>query len=173
MRMEKSNLNKFENLEVLAPAGDEERFTAALDYGADAIYLGGKTFGMRASPGNFTFEQLKSAVDRAHQKGVKVYLTCNTLPRNDEIPHFREFIENTQKCGVDAVIVADLGLMSLIKKYTPDMEIHMSTQTGIVNYVTANELYNMGAKRVVLARELSLEEIAEIRAKSPDRKSVV
>lgn len=167
MRMEKNNLNKFENLEVLAPAGDEERFTAALDYGADAIYLGGKTFGMRASPGNFTFEQLQTAVNKAHCKDVKVYLTCNTLPRNDEIPHFKEFIENAQYCGVDAVIVADLGLMSLIKKYTPDMEIHMSTQTGIVNYVTANELYNMGAKRVVLARELSLEEIAEIRAKSP------
>lgn len=157
----------FDNLEVLAPAGDSERFDAALDYGADAIYLGGKTFGMRASPGNFTFEQLKDAVDKAHEKGVKVYLTCNTLPRNKEIPHFKEFIENTEKCGVDAVIVADLGLMSLVKKYTPDMEIHMSTQTGIVNYVTANELYNMGAKRVVLARELSFEDIAEIRANCP------
>lgn len=165
-KMEKNKLNIFDNLEVLAPAGDSERFNAALDYGADAIYLGGKTFGMRASPFNFTFEQLKDAVDKAHKKGVKVYITCNTLPRNNEIPYFKEFIQNTEKCNVDAVIVADLGLLSLIKKYTPDMEIHMSTQTGIVNYVTANEIYNMGAKRVVLARELSLEEIAEIRAKS-------
>lgn len=154
-------------MELLSPAGDQERFQAAIDYGADAVYLGAKKFGMRASPDNFTFEQLKNAVDTAHGKGVKVYLTCNTLPRNNEIPEFEEFITNVHKCNVDAVIVADLGLMSLIKKYTPDMEIHMSTQTGIVNYVTANELYNMGAKRVVLARELSLDDIAEIRAKTP------
>lgn len=160
-------MNKFENLEVLAPAGDWERFQAAMDYGADAIYLGAKNFGMRASPDNFTFEQLKKTVDIAHKKGIKIYLTCNTLPRNNEIPEFEDFIKNVQQCMVDAVIVADLGLMSLIKKYTPDMEIHMSTQTGIVNYITANELYNMGAKRIVLARELSLEEISEIRAKSP------
>ena len=157
----------YDELEVLAPAGDFERFQAALDYGADAIYLGGKTFGMRASPANFDFEQLNEAVKLAHSKNKKVYLTCNTLPRNNEVPKFEEFIKNVAACNIDAVIVADLGLMSLIKKYTPDMEIHMSTQTGIVNYQTANVLYNMGAKRVVLARELSLEEIAEIRAKSP------
>ena len=157
----------YDELEVLAPAGDFERFQAALDYGADAIYLGGKTFGMRASPANFDFEQLNEAVQLAHSKNKKIYLTCNTLPRNNEIPQFEEFIKSVAKCDIDAVIVADLGLMSLIKKYTPDMEIHMSTQTGIVNYQTANVLYNMGAKRVVLARELSLEEIAEIRAKSP------
>ena len=157
----------YDELEVLAPAGDFERFQAALDYGADAIYLGGKTFGMRASPANFDFEQLNEAVKLAHSKNKKVYLTCNTLPRNNEVPKFEEFIKSVAACNIDAVIVADLGLMSLIKKYTPDMEIHMSTQTGIVNYQTANVLYNMGAKRVVLARELSLEEIAEIRAKSP------
>ncbi|MGN1481611.1 peptidase U32 family protein [Porcipelethomonas sp.] len=160
-------MNNFENLEVLAPAGDVERFQAAIDYGADAIYLGGKNFGMRASPGNFTFEQLNKAVKDAHDKNVKIYITCNTLPRNNEIPEFEDFIKNVQACDVDAVIVADLGLMSLIKKYTPDLEIHMSTQTGIVNYASANELYNMGAKRVVLARELSIDEIAEIRAKTP------
>lgn len=157
----------YDELEVLAPAGDFERFQAALDYGADAIYLGGKTFGMRASPANFDFEQLNEAVKLAHSKNKKVYLTCNTLPRNNEVPQFEEFIKSVAACNIDAVIVADLGLMSLIKKYTPDMEIHMSTQTGIVNYQTANVLYSMGAKRVVLARELSLEEIAEIRAKSP------
>ncbi len=158
------DLNK---LEVLAPAGDTERFNSALDYGADAIYIGGKTFGMRAGAGNFSFGEMKNSVELAHKKGVKVYLTCNTLPRNNEIPFFQEFIENAVACKVDALIVADLGLLSLIKKFAPDMEIHMSTQTGIVNYVTANELYNMGAKRVVLARELSLDEIAEIRAKTP------
>ena len=156
-----------DNLEVLAPAGDYERLCAALDYGADAVYLGGQSFGMRAGPANFTYDTLKSAVELAHSKGVKIYLTCNTLPRNNEIPHFQQFIEEAVDCKVDAVIVADLGLLSLVKKYAPNMEVHMSTQTGIVNYVTANELYNMGVKRIVVARELSLDEIAEIRAKTP------
>ncbi len=158
------DLNK---LELLSPAGDYERFRAALDYGADAVYLGGQAFGMRAAPQNFTAEALKAAADEAHGRNVKVYLTCNTLPRNSEIPLFRRFMEEAVYCGVDAVIVADIGLMSLVKKYAPDMEIHMSTQTGIVNYAAARELYNMGAKRVVLARELSMDEIAEIRAKTP------
>lgn len=155
------------NLEILSPAGDYERFRAALDYGADAVYLGGQGFSMRAAPQNFTAETLKSAVEEAHARGVKVYLTCNTLPRNNEIPLFEQFMREAEAAKVDAVIVADLGLMALVKKFTPDMEIHMSTQTGIVNYASANELYNMGAKRVVLARELSLEEIAEIRVKTP------
>lgn len=155
------------NLEVLAPAGDHERLCAALDYGADAVYLGGKSFGMRAGPENFGYNGLKAATKLAHSRGVKIYLTCNTLPRNSEIPYFRQFIEEAVDCGVDAVIVADLGLLSLVKRYAPDMEIHMSTQTGIVNYVTANELYSMGAKRIVTARELSIEEIAEIRTKTP------
>ena len=156
------------DLEVLAPAGDEERFNAAINYGADAVYLGRKQFGMRASPLNFDFEQLRNAVQKAHEKGVKVYLTCNTLPRNNEIPFFEQFVREAVEAKVDAMIVADIGLLMLIKRYAPDMEIHISTQTGIVNYVTARELYNMGAKRVVLARELSLDEIAEIRAKCPD-----
>lgn len=156
-------------LEVLAPAGDEERFTSAVKYGADAVYLGRKQFGMRSSPMNFDFEQLVNAVRTAHSKGIKVYLTCNTLPRNNEIPYFEQFVREAVEAEVDALIVADIGLLALIKKYAPDMEIHISTQTGIVNYVTARELHNMGAKRIVLARELTLDEIAEIRAKtSPD-----
>ncbi len=156
-------------LEVLAPAGDEERFGAAVKYGADAVYLGRKQFGMRSSPLNFDFEQLCNTVKYAHERNVKVYLTCNTLPKNNEIPHFEQFVREAVEAGVDALIVADIGLLMLIKRYAPDMEIHISTQTGIVNYVTARELYNLGAKRIVLARELSLDEIAEIRAKtSPD-----
>lgn len=156
-------------LEVLAPAGDEERFNACINYGADAVYLGRKQFGMRSSPMNFDFEQLVKAVQSAHAKGIKVYLTCNTLPRNSEIPQFEQFVHEAVEAQVDALIVADIGLLALIKKYAPDMEIHISTQTGVVNYVTARELYNMGAKRIVLARELTLDEIAEIRAKtSPD-----
>lgn len=153
-------------LEVLAPAGDMERFRAAIDFGADAVYLGGQMFGMRAGPANFTPDGLKQACDEAHKRGVKVYLTCNTLPRNNEIVHFEEFIKTASDAGIDAVIATDIGILSLIKKYTPDMEIHISTQAGIVNYVAAQEFYNMGAKRVVLARELSLDEIAEIRAKT-------
>ncbi|MDE6500943.1 MAG: U32 family peptidase [Ruminococcus sp.] len=156
-------------LEVLAPAGDEERFNACINYGADAVYLGRKQFGMRSSPLNFDFEQLEKAVKSAHAKGIKVYLTCNTLPRNNEIPQFEQFVREAVEAKVDALIVADIGLLALIKKYAPDMEIHISTQTGVVNYVTARELHNMGAKRIVLARELSLEEISKIRAKtSPD-----
>lgn len=158
----------YNRLEVLAPAGDIERFNAALDYGADAIYLGGQSFGMRAGPENFSFENLKNAVEIAHLRGVKVYLTCNTLPRNNEIANFQGFVEQAVACKVDAVIATDIGVLSLIKKFAPDLEIHISTQAGIVNYVTANEFYNMGAKRVVLARELSLDEIAEIRAKTPN-----
>lgn len=159
-------MNNYE-LEVLAPAGDYERLVSALNYGADAVYLGRENFGMRSAPSNFDFEGLSKAVRMCHEKGVKVYLTCNILPRNNEIPMLQQFAEEAAAAGVDALIIADIGVFSLIRKYIPDMEIHMSTQTGIVNYVTANELYNMGCKRVVLARELSLDEIAEIRARTP------
>lgn len=154
-------------LEVLAPVGDMERLYAALDFGADAVYLGGTAFGMRAASASFDAELLKKACDEAHSRGKRVYLTCNTLPHNDEIVHLEQFVNDALAAGVDAMIANDIGVFSLIKKYAPDMEIHVSTQAGIVNYVTANEFYNMGAKRVVLARELSLEEIAEIRAKTP------
>ena len=154
--------------ELLAPAGDRERLEAALMYGADAVYLGGDAFGMRAAPQNFNFEQLKEAVDLCHTKGVKVYLTCNTLARNDEILKLPYYLEQWADIGVDAFIVADIGVLSLCKKYAPNIPVHISTQAGIVNYVTANEFYNMGATRVVTARELSMTEIAEIRAKVPN-----
>lgn len=154
-------------IELLSPAGDMERLEAALDFGADAVYLGGKMFGMRAASPNFTPEQLRTACEKAHDLGRRVYLTCNVLPRNREIGELEGFVKEALEAGVDALIVSDIGVFSLVKKYAPDMEIHMSTQTGIVNYAAANEFYEMGAKRVVLARELSLEEIAEIRAKTP------
>ena len=160
-------------LEVLAPVGDMERLYAALDFGADAVYLGGTAFGMRAASASFDAELLKKACDEAHSRGKRVYLTCNTLPHNDEIVHLEQFVNDALAAGVDAMIANDIGVFSLIKKYAPDMEIHVSTQAGIVNYVTANEFYNMGAKRVVLARELSLEEIAEIRAKTPKDLEIV
>ena len=154
-------------LEVLAPVGDMERLYAALDFGADAVYLGGTAFGMRAASASFDAELLKKACDEAHSRGKRVYLTCNTLPHNDEIVHLEQFVNDALAAGVDAMIANDIGVFSLIKKYAPDMEIHVSTQAGIVNYVTANEFYNMGAKRVVLARELSLEEIRVIRRDTP------
>lgn len=155
-------------VELLSPAGDFECLEAALRFGCDAVYLGGKGYGMRASAKNFDFDELKKAVELAHEKGVRVYLTCNTLPSNQEIEAFPKFIKNAETAGVDAVIVCDLGVMGLVKKYAPSMEIHMSTQVGIVNYAAANELYNMGAKRVVLSRETGIEDIKRIRDKIPE-----
>ena len=153
--------------ELLSPAGDRERLEAALMFGADAVYLGGDIFSMRAAPQNFDFEGLSEAVKLCHEKKVKVYLACNTLPRNGEADMLSSYLERWQDIGVDAFIVADIGVLSLCKKYAPRTPVHISTQAGIVNYVTANEFYNMGASRVVMARELSLSEIAEIRAKTP------
>ena len=153
--------------ELLCPAGDRERFNAALYFGADAIYLAGTEFGMRAAPGNFDPDALRDAVATAHKQGVMVYLTCNTLPRNDEIERMPAFLEMAQDAGVDGFIVADIGVLALCKKYAPRVPVHISTQAGIVNYQTANEFYNMGASRIVTARELSLEEIATLRQKTP------
>ncbi|MEG3006866.1 MAG: U32 family peptidase [Oscillospiraceae bacterium] len=153
--------------EVLAPVGDTERLEAAILYGADAVYLGGKQFGMRANPSNFTNDELANAVKLAHSHNVRVYLTCNTLPTNEEIEFLPQFIDDAVNAGVDAMIVADIGILMTIRHQAPQMDVHISTQTGIVNYLTANELYKLGAKRVVLARELSLEAIKTIRAKTP------
>ncbi len=152
--------------ELLSPAGDAECFESALKFGADAIYLAGKQFGMRSAPTNFDIETLRESVKKAHEKNVKVYVTCNTLPRNDEIDRMPSFLEETADCGIDAFIIADLGVMQLAAKYAPDIERHVSTQAGVVNYQTASFLYDMGATRVVLARELSLDDIAGIRAKT-------
>ena len=154
--------------ELLAPAGDEECLLSALDYGADAVYLAGKTFGMRAGAKNFGTEELFRAVQTAHERGVKVYITCNTVPTNDEAERFPEFIRTAEECGVDAVIAADIGVIAMIKEYAPRLAIHASTQTGIVNYRTALELYKMGVCRVVLAREVDLENIRTIRKNIPD-----
>lgn len=154
--------------EILAPAGDAERLRAALDFGADAVYLGGNLFGMRQGAPNFDAQALCEAAALAHASGRKVYLTVNTLPRNEEFSLLPAFIAEAVNAGVDAMIVADLGVLSVIREQAPHMPIHMSTQTGIVNYQTANVLYQMGARRVVLARELSLDEIAEIRRKIPE-----
>ncbi len=153
--------------EVLAPAGDAERLEAALQYGADAVYLSMTQFGMRTAPQNFDETALAAAVQKAHGRGVSVYLTCNILPRNDEIAQLPRYFEAATAAGVDALIVADLGVIGMTKRYAPHVPLHISTQFGVVNYQTARELHDMGAARVVLARELSMEEIAEVRAKTP------
>ena len=153
--------------EVLAPAGDMECLRAAVLYGADAVYLGGKEFGMRASPKNFDRAELAEAVRHCHKRGVKVYLTCNTLPTNEEAEQLPDFLHQAEDAGVDALVVADIGVLMLAKREVPGVEVHISTQAGVVNYRTANELYRLGASRVVLARELPLEEIVRLRDKTP------
>ncbi len=155
-------------LELLSPAGDPERLTMALRYGADAVYLAGQRYGMRASAGNFSDEQLAEAVKSAHEKGVRVYVTCNTLPREDELTGLPEYLESLQTVGVDALIIADVGVLELAKKYAPNVKKHVSTQLGVINSATANALYALGADTVVLARETPLEDIRKIRANTPE-----
>ena len=154
-------------IELLSPAGDMERLKMSVLYGADAVYLAGTDFGMRSFAGNFTPKELPLAVKFAHDHGVKVHVTVNTMPRNDEIRNLPAYLEQLDAAGVDALIVADMGAFSLAGKYAPRCQRHISTQQSIANYECATAWYELGASRVVLARELSLGEIAEIRAKTP------
>lgn len=154
--------------EVLSPAGSRESLEAAVRYGADAVYLASGQFGMRASAENFGGEgSLSDAVSYAHRHGVRVYLTCNTLPTNEEIDLLPQFFEEVKAAGVDALIIADIGVLMQARRSLPDIPIHISTQAGVVNYLAATELYHLGATRIVLARELSLEAIKRIRDKIP------
>ena len=152
-------------LELLSPAGDMERLEMAVAYGADAVYFAGTSFGMRSFAGNFSPEELPKAVRYAHDHGVRCHVTVNTMPRNDEIVRLPEYLEQLDDAGVDALIVADLGAFTLAGKYAPHCEKHISTQQSIANYVCAQAWFDLGAKRVVLARECSLEEIRAIRQK--------
>ena len=154
-------------LELLSPAGDMERLRLAVLYGADSVYLAGTSFGMRSFAGNFTDDELPQAVQFAHSHGVRVHATVNTMPRNGEADHLPAHLERLADAGVDALILADLGAFTLAEKYAPRCDRHVSTQVSVANYVCAGAWYDLGAKRVVLARELSLEEIREIRAKTP------
>ena len=156
-----------EHIELLAPAGDMERLRMSLAYGADAVYLAGTDFGMRSFAGNFTPEELKQAVALCHSRGVAVHVTCNTMPRNGEIARMPEWLSYLQELGVDAAILADVGVLSLLKKHAPKLKAHISTQASVSNYQAAAAWYELGASRVILARELSLDEIREIRAKTP------
>ena len=149
--------------EILAPAGDWEKLQMAVLYGADAVYLAGTAFGMRSFAGNFTDEELPKAVAFAHEHGVKVHATVNTMPRSGEVDALPAHLERLDAAGVDALILADLGAFTMAGKYAPHCQRHVSTQQSIANYATAQAWYDLGASRVVLARELSLEEVREIR----------
>ena len=152
-------------LELLSPAGDMEQLNMSILYGADAVYLAGTSFGMRSFAGNFSPEALPKAVKFAHDHGAHVHVTVNTMPRNDEVAQLPAYLEQLDDAGVDALILADLGAFTLAGKYAPHCQRHVSTQQSIANYECAQAWFDLGAQRVVLARELSLEEIRGIRQK--------
>lgn len=155
------------DLELLSPAGNMERLEMALCYGADAVYLAGSEFGLRASAGNFNSEQMDKAVALCHGLSRRVYVTCNTLPREEELKRLPGYLETLDSLGVDGLIIADLGVMELAKRYAPHAKIHVSTQLGVINSATACALYDMGADTVVLARETPMEDIRKIRSNTP------
>ena len=156
-------------LELLSPAGDAEQLKMSVLYGADAVYLAGTDFGMRSFAGNFSPEELPRAVSFAHDHGVKVHVTVNTMPRNEEAMRLPAYLEQLDNAGVDALILADLGAFTMAGKYAPHCQRHVSTQQSVANYVCAQSWFDLGASRVVLAREVSLEEIRTIREKTNPR----
>lgn len=155
-------------IEILSPAGNLEKLKYAVNYGADAVYLALKSFGMRAAADNFTFDELKEGIAYAHSYGAKVYVTLNIMPRDKDFEALREILETMKTITPDAVIVSDPGVVRMIKTVFPELEIHLSTQTSTVNSYSCNFWYDLGIKRIVLARELSLKEIKEIRKNIPD-----
>ena len=154
--------------ELLSPAGDLEKLIMAVTYGADAVYLSGENFGMRAKSAGFSNEDIIKGIEYAHSQNVRVYITCNTLPREYELEILPDYLSFLQSAGADALIIADLGVLSYANKYAPNLKKHVSTQLGVVNSETAKMLYDLGADTVVLARELSLKEIKDIRKKTPE-----
>lgn len=159
--------NRINPPELLSPAGNFEKLRAALLYGADAVYLAGRSFGMRSAADNFSNEELDEAVRYTHGRGKRVYLTLNTMPHGDEYAALREFLHDIADIGIDAFIVADLGVMTVLREIIPDAEIHISTQASIVSPEAALAYAALGAKRLVLARELNIGEIKEIRRRLP------
>ncbi len=153
--------------ELLSPAGNFDKMKAAIRYGANAVYLAGDDFGMRAAADNFTTEELFAAVEYAHARNVRVHLTLNTMPHTDEYPKLEAFVKGLRGAGIDAVIAADIGVMALVKEHLPEAELHVSTQMSTVSAAACCQWHKFGAKRVVLARELTLAEIKEIRANTP------
>ena len=159
---------KMKRPEILSPAGNFEKMRAAILYGADAVYLAGHIFGMRAAADNFSIEELGEAVNYAHERGVKVYLTLNTMPREYEYDALRKYLTDLSHINIDAMIIADVGVLMLVKELLPNMEIHISTQANATSAAACLAWYSLGAKRVVLARELTLDEIKAIRMAIPD-----
>lgn len=153
--------------EILAPAGNFEKLKVAVAFGADAVYMAGTAFGMRSAAGNFTAEELPEAIKYCHDHGVKAYVTVNTMPRTCEYARLAEHLKLLEKAGADALIISDLGVFMLAKETVPGMTLHVSTQASVVSARTCIEWYKLGASRVILARELSLAEIVEIRANIP------
>lgn len=153
--------------ELLAPGGSLEKLKTAINYGADAVYIGGEVFSLRVAAENFTIEDMKEGIKYAHERGKKVYLTANILPHNSDIEEFEKYIGEIRPLGFDAVLIADLGMFDMMRELAPEIPIHVSTQANNVNYRSACTWYKMGAKRVVLAREMSFDEIKEIREKIP------
>lgn len=154
--------------ELLAPGGSLEKLKVAIDYGADAVYIGGEAFSLRVAAENFSLDEIKEGLEYAHSRGKKVYLTANILPHNDDIAKFEEFITEMRPLGFDAVLIADPGLFEMVQELAPELPIHISTQANNVNYRSARFWHKHGAKRVVLAREMSFKEIEEIRANIPE-----
>ncbi|WP_191996848.1 peptidase U32 family protein [Bifidobacterium platyrrhinorum] len=154
--------------EVLAPAGNLRGLKTAVDYGADAVYCGGKAFGMRSAPRNLSLEDFEEGARYAHERGSRVYVTLNVLPRNAEVEAMRDYIGQLKDTGIDAMIVTDIGVMMMAHRIAPDVELHVSTQAGVTNYGAAQALYEFGARRVVLAREMDLQAVRDIRARIPD-----
>ena len=159
-------------VELLIPAGSMEGLKTAIHYGADAVYMGGEAFGLRANAKNFTIEQMKEAVRYAHLHSVKVYVTANILAHNADLEPMRVYFQELKNVGMDAVLIADPGAFLLAKEMMPEVEIHISTQANNTNYETFLFWWKLGAKRVVCARELSLEEIKEIRAHIPEEMEI-
>ena len=155
-------------VELLAPAGDLEKLKMAINYGADAVYLGGESFGLRKASKNFSLDKIKEGTDYAHERGKKVYVTLNIVPHDKDLLGLEDYIKELSDIGIDAVIVADPGMFTIINKTVPDMEIHISTQASVTNYETIMFWYNLGVRRIVLARELSFEEIKSITSRLPE-----
>lgn len=153
--------------ELLAPGGSLEKLKTAIDYGADAVYIGGEAFSLRVAAENFTWEDMREGIRYAHDRGKKVYLTANIIPHNSDIEEFEDFIKEIRPLGFDAVLIADLGLFDMMRTLAPEIPIHISTQANNVNYRSALAWHKMGAKRIVLAREMSFAEIAEFQQKIP------
>jgi len=156
-----------EKIELLAPAGDLEKLKMAIIYGADAVYLGGESFGLRKGSKNFSLEEIEEGINFAHERGKKVYVTLNIIPHDEDMEGLEEYVTKLHEMKVDGVIVADLGMMSVISRTVPDLPIHISTQASITNYETIMFYYNLGVRRVVLARELSLKQIENLTKRLP------